>query len=65
MNKREAKILALEVFAENVDTLIEADRVCNAIKTPKDCDLANEAFYEAASELFMKAKRMKKRVKKD
>ena len=44
MNKKEAKILALEVFAENTDTLIESDRVSDAIRTPKDCDLINIAF---------------------
>lgn len=65
MNKREAKILALEVLAENVDILIESDRVSDAIRTPKDCDLINIAFGEIANELFMRAKRMKERTKKD
>lgn len=39
MNKREAKILALEVFAENANLLIESERVSDAIKSSKDCDL--------------------------
>lgn len=42
MNKREAKILALEVFAENANLLIESERVSDAIKSSKDCDLINE-----------------------
>lgn len=33
MTKREAKILALEVFADNADILIESDRVDDAIRT--------------------------------
>lgn len=48
MNKREAKILALEVFAENVDLLIESESVSDAIKSSKDCDLINEVFDELA-----------------
>lgn len=39
MNKREAKILALEVFAKYADTLLEVDEVYNNIHTIKDCDL--------------------------
>ena len=51
MNKREAKILALEVFTENANLLIESERVSDAIKSSKDCDLINEAFDELAGSL--------------
>lgn len=51
MNKREAKILALEVFAENANLLIESERVSDAIKSSKDSDLINEAFDELAGSL--------------
>lgn len=59
MNKREAKILALEVFAENADILIEMDRVSDAIRTPKDCDLINAAFDELATSLQKRADKLK------
>lgn len=54
MNKREAKILALEVFAENANLLIESERVSDAIKSSKDCDLINEAFDELVGSLKKK-----------
>lgn len=59
MNKREAKILALEVFVENADILIEMDRVSDAIRTPKDCDLINAAFDELATSLQKRADKLK------
>ena len=59
MNKREAKILALEMFAESVDVLIETDRVSDAIRTPKDCDLINIAFDELATSLKKRADKLK------
>ena len=59
MNKREAKILALEVFAENANLLIESERVSDAIKSSKDCDLLNEAFDELAGSLKKRAATLK------
>lgn len=59
MNKREAKILALEVFADSVDLLIELDRVSEAIREPKDCDLINMAFDELATSLRKRANSLK------
>lgn len=59
MNKREAKILALEVFAENVDLLIESESVSDAIKSSKDCDLINEVFDELAGSLKKRADKLK------
>lgn len=55
MNKREAKILALEVFAKYADNLIEVDEVCNNIRTTKDCELINIAFSELAISLKKRA----------
>lgn len=65
MNKREAKILALEVFAENADILIESERVSNAIKSSKDCDLINEAFDELAASLKKRADKLKSNNKNE
>lgn len=65
MNKREAKILALEVFAESADILIESDRVSDAIRTPKDCDLINIAFDELAAGLKKRADKLKFNKKND
>lgn len=62
MTKREAAILALEVFAKNVDTLIESDEVGRLIRTTKDYDLVNIAFYDLAESLQKKADRMKKSI---
>ena len=59
MNKREAKILALEVFAENANLPIESERVSDAIKSSKDCDLINEAFDELAGSLKKRADKLK------
>ena len=59
MNKREAKILALEVFAENANLLIESERESDAIKSSKDCDLINEAFDELAGSLKKRADKLK------
>lgn len=59
MNKREAKILALEVFAENANLLIESERVSDAIKSSKDCDLINEAFDELVGGLKKRADKLK------
>lgn len=59
MNKREAKILALEVFAESADILIEMSRVSDAIRTTKDCDLINMAFDELATSLKKRADKLK------
>lgn len=42
MNKREAKILALEVFADSVTMLIEQNKIRDSIHTVKDWDLINE-----------------------
>jgi hypothetical protein len=64
INKREAKILALEVFSESADILIETDRVSDAIRTPKDCDLINEAFDELAGSLKKRADKLKLNNKK-
>ena len=60
MTKREAMILALEVFAQSVDILIESDKVSRSIRTTKDYDLVNIAFYDLAESLQKKADRMKK-----
>ncbi len=59
MTEREAKILALEVFAESADVLIETNRVSDAIRTPKDCDLINIAFDELATRLKKRADKLK------
>lgn len=59
MTKREAKILALEVFAGSADILIESGRVSDAIRTPKDCDLINIAFDELATSLRKRADKLK------
>ena len=65
MNKREAKILALEVFAENANLLIESERVSDAIKSSKDCDLINEAFDELVGSLKKSADKLKLNNKMD
>ena len=59
MNKREAKILALEVFAENANLLIESERVSDAIKSSNDCDLITEAFDELAGILQKRSDKLK------
>lgn len=59
MTKREAKILALEVFANSADILIELDRVSDAIRSTKDCDLINLAFNELATSLKRRADKLK------
>ena len=53
MNKREAKILALETFANNVEILIESVGVSDAIRAPKDCDWINAAFDELADSCLL------------
>lgn len=63
MNKREAKILALETFAESADILIESDKVSDTIRTLKDCDLINAAFYELADSLQKRADKLKSNKK--
>lgn len=60
MTKREAMILALEVFAQSVDILIESDKVSRSIRTTEDYDLVNIAFYDLAESLQKKADGMKK-----
>lgn len=62
MTKREAMILALEVFAQNVDILIESDKVSRSIRTTEDYDLVNIAFYDLAESLQKKADGMKKSI---
>lgn len=64
MNKREAKILALEVFADSADLLIEMDRVSKAIKTSKDCELINIAFDELATSLKERAYKLEYNIRK-
>ena len=64
MNKREAKILALEVFAENANLLFESERVSDAIKSSKDCDLINEVFDELAGSFKKRADKLKLNNKK-
>ena len=59
MNKREAKILALETFANNVEILIESASVSDKIRASKDCDLINIAFEELADSLQKKADKLK------
>ena len=60
MTKREAMILALEVFVQSVDILIESDKVSRSIRTTEDYDLVNIAFYDLAESLQKKADGMKK-----
>lgn len=60
MTKREAMILALEVFSQSVDILIESDKVSRSIRITKDYDLVNTAFYDLAESLQKKADRIKK-----
>ena len=55
MTKREAMILALGVFAQSVDILIESDEVSRVIQTTKDYDLVNIAFYDLAESLQKKS----------
>lgn len=59
MNKREAKILALETIARNYDILIELDCISDVIRSTKDCDLINEAFNEISNSLLKRAERLK------
>lgn len=61
MNKRDAKILALETIAKNVDILIELDSISDAIKSVKDHGLINEAFDEISNSLLRKAEKLKKK----
>ncbi|WP_303328147.1 hypothetical protein [Butyricimonas paravirosa] len=63
MNKREAKILALETFANNVEILIESVGVSDAIRAPKDCDWINAAFDELADSLQKRADKLKSNKK--
>ena len=63
MNKREAKILALETFANNVEILIESVGVSGEIRTSKDCDLINAAFDELADSLQKRADKLKSNKK--
>lgn len=62
MTKREVMILALEVFSQSVDILIESDKVSRSIRTTKDYDLVNTAFYDLAESLQKKADRIKKSI---
>lgn len=59
MNKREAKILALEVFADSVTMLIEQNKIRDSIHTVKDWDLINETLYEISAKLQMRADKLK------
>lgn len=59
MNKREAKILALEMFADSVTMLIEQNKVRDAIRTTKDWDLMNDTFYEFAAKFQIRADKLK------
>lgn len=63
MNKKEARIIALETFAENAELLIESDTVSAAIKLTEDCKLINEAFDELSESLGEKAEKLKMRRK--
>ena len=58
MNKTDAKILALNVFADNVDILIESDIVSSSIKTQKDSELINIAFDELSESLRKRAEKL-------
>lgn len=62
MTKREAMILALEVFSQSVDILIESDKVSRSIRITKDYDLVNTAFYDLAESLQKKADRIKNQL---
>ncbi len=59
MNKREAKILALEAFADSVTMLIEQNKIRDAIYTVKDWDLINETLYEISAKLQIRADKLK------
>lgn len=63
MTKREAKILALEMFADSVSMLIEQNKVLDAIRTTKDWDLVNKVFYELSAKLQMRADKLKSNKK--
>lgn len=63
MNKREAKILALETIANGVDLLIELDSVSDAIKSEKDSSLINEAFDEISNSLLKRVEKLKRNNK--
>ncbi len=62
MNKREAKILALETIANSVDILIELDSVSDTIKSEKDSSLINEAFDEISNSLLERVEKLKRKV---
>lgn len=59
MNKRDAKILALEMFAESVSMMLEQHKVFDAIRTTRDFDLVNEVFYEFSAKFQMRADKLK------
>ncbi len=63
MNKKEAKILALEMFAESVSMMMEQSKVIDAIRTTKDFDLVNEVFYEFSAKFQMRADKLKSNKK--
>ena len=62
MNKKEAKILALETIANSVDILIESDSISNAIKSEKDYDLINEAFDKISNNLLKRVEKLKRNI---
>ena len=64
MNKREAKILALR-YLQKPQTFSLSQRVSDAIKSSKDCDLINEAFDELAGSLKKRADKLKLNNKMD
>lgn len=63
MNRREAKILALETIANSIDILIELDSVSDAIKSEKDSSLINEAFDEISNSLLKRVEKLKRNNK--
>lgn len=63
MNRRDAKILALETIANSVDILIELDSISNAIKSEKDSSLINEAFDEISNSLLKRVEKLKRNNK--
>lgn len=60
MTKREAKILAIETFANSAEILIESIQVNNL----DELDKINVAFDELADELLKRANRLKNKTVK-
>lgn len=59
-DKKRGHDISVRGIRSSVDILIESDKVSRSIRTTKDYDLVNIAFYDLAESLQKKADRMKK-----